>query len=82
MSGSRSAGVSRAVCLLATALLLQACGGSAVEEAEPLSAQPGPVVGATTARLDSEDIYTRLLSVPGLTVVEEMVSPFPGTRFF
>ncbi|NTX16999.1 hypothetical protein HUA76_40120 [Myxococcus sp. CA056] len=82
MNPSRGTGIFRGVCLLVAAMLMQACGGSAVEESGPSSARSVQAAGVMKSGLDSEDIYTRLLSVPGLTVVSEQVSPFPGTRFF
>jgi hypothetical protein len=46
----------------------------------------GPFLVRSLATLeagaDSEDTLARLQSIPGLTVVGEVASPFPGTRFF
>lgn len=68
-------GVSRKARWLAVAMLLQAGGGTAL--AEPVT-QPAQAVEA----VDSGDILAKLQSLPGVTVLDERRSPFPGTRFF
>ncbi|NTX04519.1 S28 family serine protease [Myxococcus sp. CA040A] len=67
--------------LLAMSVLLHACGDSSL--AEPDAPEPAEQASATQeATAQPEDILTQLQSIPGLTVVLEQPSPFPGTRFF
>ncbi|WP_338868401.1 S28 family serine protease [Myxococcus stipitatus] len=68
----------RAAWLVAMAMMLQACGDASL--AEPAPAQQS--VAALETPAEPEDILARLQSIPGLTVVIEQPSPFPGTRFF
>nr|AYM53991.1 lipoprotein [Pyxidicoccus sp.] len=65
--------------LLTALLLTQACGGEVPVPSEPVAPE---ATARATSRLESEDILTQLQSVPGLYVLDERVSPFPGTRFF
>ncbi|MFP2924175.1 S28 family serine protease [Pyxidicoccus sp. 3LG] len=71
----------RTAWLLAIAMLLQSCGDTALPE-PVVPAPPDPVSASQEAVAESEDILTRLQSMPGLTVVAEPPSPFPGTRLF
>ncbi|MBJ6765810.1 hypothetical protein JGU66_34075 [Myxococcaceae bacterium JPH2] len=61
---------------------MQACGGPVSEGPEALDVRPAQVAGALEAGAETEDILTRLQSIPGLTVVTEAPSPIQGTRFF
>nr|WP_225937347.1 S28 family serine protease [Myxococcus sp. RHSTA-1-4] len=63
-------------------MLLQACGDTTLTESGARTSPPVQAAGALAAGVDSEDILARLQSIPGLTVVGEVASPFPGTRFF
>ncbi len=67
-------GVSRAARWLTAAVLMQAWGGTAL--AEPVT--PAQSVEA----VEPGDILARLQSMPGVTVLDERHSPFPGMRFF
>jgi hypothetical protein len=67
-------GVSRKARWLAAAVLLQSWGGAAL--AEPVTQAQGVEAAV------SGDILAKLQSIPGVTVLEERRSPFPGTRFF
>ncbi|WP_163999557.1 S28 family serine protease [Pyxidicoccus caerfyrddinensis] len=81
MKRSEAVGVFKGAGWLVVAVLLQSCGDTALAEssgAEP----PARAVGALEAVADSEDILTRLQSIPGLTVLDERPSPYAGTRFF
>ncbi len=60
------------------AMVLLACGDTSL--AEPASSEQ-PAAALETAA-EPEDILARLQSIPGLSVVLEQPSPFPGTRFF
>ncbi|WNG52267.1 hypothetical protein F0U60_06845 [Archangium minus] len=67
---------------MTAAMLLQACGDTTLSEPGAPAKNPVQTAGALEAGADSEDILARLQSIPGLTVVGEVASPFPGTRFF
>ncbi|MCE9674026.1 hypothetical protein LY474_40165 [Myxococcus stipitatus] len=64
--------------LLAMAMMLQACGETSLAELPP----PEQSVASLETPAESEDILARLQAIPGLSVVLEQPSPFPGTRFF
>nr|AYM53914.1 lipoprotein [Corallococcus coralloides] len=79
MKQTRMAVIARISGLLAALLLTQACGGEVPATPEPFVPE---ATARTTDRLESEDILTQLQSIPGLYVLGERFSPFPGTRFF
>ncbi len=67
----------------AIALGLQACGeGMPPEQGEVPRAQPAAVASQALPSALDADILAALQSIPGLTVVREGPSRFPGTRFF
>lgn len=66
----------RAALLLS--MVLQACGDTSLAESAP--AEQSATALETAA--EPQDILARLQSIPGLSVVLEQPSPFPGTRFF
>lgn len=66
---------------LLAAVLLQACGDTAVAQPEGAE-RTARAPEALETQAESVDILSRLASIPGLTVVAEQPSPFPGTRFF
>ncbi|MCP3136951.1 S28 family serine protease [Pyxidicoccus xibeiensis] len=73
------------VCALAVGL--QACGDGLpqVEEGQQPPVAPAAVVSQALqsgALDDTQDILTALQAIPGLTVVREGPTRFPGTRFF
>ena len=82
MKRSGGAGVSLSAWVLAVSMLLQACGDTSLAEPGAPTGQPVQAARALEAEAQSEDILARLQSIPGLTVVGELPSRFPGTRFF
>ncbi len=65
----------------ALALSLQACGGGASPSESPTPPSPSQA-RSSGALAEATDILQALRSIPGLTVVREGTSRFPGTRFF
>lgn len=62
---------------------LQACGeGVPLEEGQAPRAESAPMVSLAQAQDVDTDLLVALRSIPGLTVVREGPSRFPGTRFF
>ena len=77
MNRSEGAGVFRVAWWVVAAVLLQACGDTAL--AEPAVQEPRARAESLS---DSQDILARLQSLQGVTVIDERPSPITGTRFF